>query len=222
MIIKFDTNSYKSSHIFNYITEDLMLVNKSFEDNLLIELESIESNDKEFEKKRLALFGEYIDADLTDIYIEELKNTHLRNFMFNGALLYYYSQLEIKLLEICKRLPMLLGCPKIGIVRSNKFDKISKYLSKQSGIYIEQSKYWRKISDFKEIRNYLNHTEEVSEVEIPKYKSIASRNKGKVSFHQLSNTISIEISYLSEIIEISYNFIEQIIIDIWEKHKISK
>jgi hypothetical protein len=221
MLIKIDKDSYKSSNIFGYITQDLLYVKTTYDENMYPVLNSIELKDKQLESKRAELIGEYIEGDLFDIQLDQIKNNHLRTFLFNGALIYYYSQFEIKLHEICIRLPILIDCAPITDFKSKKngkIDKISEYLSEYADVNIKQTGNWQKISDFSKIRHSITHTEIISKDKKQEYISVANNNKGKVFYNTLSNTLEIELSYLSEIIDISYNFTERIIIEIWKKH----
>lgn len=221
MKIKIEKDSYKSSHIFNYIISDFLLVKNSFANNIIFELKTIEAKHKQLEEQRMNLIGDYIDTDLHDIYIDQLSNSHIMNFLFNGALMYYYSQIEIKLCNICERLPLLIECEGINTFNSKskkKLNRISEYLIKYANIDIKDNKDWLKISDFSEIRNYITHLENIEKKKIPKFKSIAQRNKGKIDYNEISNSVSVKISYLSEMTKVSFDFVEKIIIDIWEKH----
>ena len=228
--INIDVNSYKSSHIFGYIIADYLLLKEMFDKNISTVLDSIEQSDEELKSKKNILIGEYVSGDLFDIDIEKLKNSNLTDFFIKGALLYYYSQFEFKLYEVCERLPILNKCQNItdfiNINRcksQNKLDKISLFLSEKADIKITKINNWLKIKDFNEIRNTIVHYEKIrsdknDKKKLNTIKSITSRNKNKIIFNEKLRILTIKKSYLTEMIKITYDFIDQVLNDIWNKH----
>ncbi len=225
MKIKIDIHSYKSSHIFNYIVEDLLLVNKTLNDKILNALTGIYNIEEELETERNYIIGDNLEPELLEIYLKKLSNTQIRDFLINGTLLYYYSQFEIKLYNICERLPLLLGCQQIEdfYSKSNKsLDKVSEYLKKFANVDVKAKKYWQNIIDFNDIRNIIAHKEAIQKKDIPKIKSIVSRNSSKLIYNPNSKSIIVKEEYIKEIMTFSFEFIEQIILDIWNKHYLQK
>lgn len=230
-IIKIDVNSYESSHIFSYIIEDYLLLKEMFDKNIATVLDNIEQSDEELNSKKNSLIGEYVSDDLFDIDIGKLENSNLTDFFIKGALLYYYSQFEFKLYEVCERLPLLNNCQDItyfientGCQSQNKLDKISLFLSEKADIKITKINNWLKIKDFNEIRNTIVHYEKIGGDKNDKIKklktikSITSRNKNKIIFQEKLKIITIKKSYLTEITKVTYDFIDQVLNDIWNKH----
>ena len=223
--INIDVNSYKWSHIFGYIIKDYLLLKEMFDENISTALDSIEQSDEELDSKKNTLIGEYVSGDLFDIDIGKLKNSNLSDFFIKGALLYYYSQFEFKLFEVCERLPILNKCQNFsdfieskGLHSKNKLDKIALFLSARANVKINALNSWPKITDLCEIRNCIVHYEKIDGNKIKEIKHLANRNKNKIIFHEKLRILTIKKLYLTEITKVTYNFIDQILNDIWNKH----
>lgn len=188
-------------------------------------ISNIEKIDRELEIKRNSLIDDLLVGEDYSFYYEQLKNDQLKDYLIRGGILYFYSHFEIKLLSICKRLPILISnCEEFYKFsddplnrNKSKLDKISKYLLCKADVDIKNLKKWQSIKDFKEIRDYVTHNDEVKNSKINTFKSIRNRNKEKIIFNNGSKVISIQHKYLLEIMCVAYDFLDEILTKIWSK-----
>jgi hypothetical protein len=223
--MQFDLNSYRTSYIFSYITEDYKIIKVLFDKYIKAELKKIKKFDQELENQRMSLTGDFTEGDAFSIYLDQVRNSRLQDYFLNASLLFYYSQFEIKLLEICERFTILVESPKIDqFIKDNELisiptlDKIAKYLLANAKIDIKKLNNWLKIRDFNDVRNAIAHNEKVEDNKINTFKSIASRNKKGIIFYEESKILKINKEYLDFVIKDSFDFVEKVIIEIWDKH----
>jgi hypothetical protein len=224
--MKYDLDSYKSFPIFGFITDDLTLIIEMLRVSFEQTIYNIGRINKELEIKRNSLINGLLDGEDYSNYFEQLRNDQLKDYLIRGGILYYYSQFEIKLFNICERLPLLLeNCQEFNEFVSDplnknksKLEKISKYLLFIADIDIKSFEKWQSIVDFKEIRDYAAHNEEVKKNKINTFKSIRNRNREKIIFNDGSMVVLIQNSYLFDIMSISHDFLDEILNEIWNKH----
>ena len=145
--------------------------------------------------------------------------------MINGVLLYYFSILEISLLQICERLPLLITNGEPFSEFRNKHPKLSNlnqmagYINYKSHINIKINPIWQNIKDFQTVRNIIIHSPIVPLNKLNTIKSITNRNKGMIIFDKYSHSIKIKIDYLENVINSAYFFLESVISEIWNLDK---